>query len=1019
MREFNVIGESNNSTVVSEYNRIERKSESYQSEDALEQELISSLCDQSYEYLAFSSEEELIHNLRIKLEQLNNYKFSDQDWEKIFTQRIANTNFGIAEKTNVIQKDYKIDFTDENGESLNIYLLDKKNIHKNSLQVINQYEVEGTYKNRYDVTILVNGLPLVHIELKRRGVELQQAYNQIERYKRDSFWAGSGLFEYVQLFVISNGTYTKYYSNSSRETHVNSKYGKRNNTFEFTSFWADAKNNPIYDLVDFTKTFLTKHTLLNVICKYCIFTSDEKLMVMRPYQIVACECIINRVEMASNYKMQGKTEAGGFIWHTTGSGKTLTSFKTAVLCSERENISKVIFVVDRKDLDYQTMKEYDKFEKNSANSNSSTKVLTKQLEDPSARIIITTIQKLSNFVGSNHKHPIYDQDVVMIFDECHRSQFGDMHKVIVKNFKKYYLFGFTGTPIFPINHVGGKSFKTTEQIFGDCLHQYTLKDAINDKNVLKFKVDFIKTVDTKADISDKEVAAINTKGVLEHEDNIRNIVEYILEHYAAKTKSSSTYVHSRIDNVERVAKSKQRKDGKKISTNVSGFNSMFACSGIEMVKKYYEEFKNHDHNLKIATIFSYSANEAVDDVGGITDENNENTNNLDKSSRDFLENAIKDYNEMFGTSYDTSSDKFQNYYKDVSMRMKNKEIDILIVSDMFLTGFDAPTLNTLWVDKNLKYHGLIQAFSRTNRILNSVKTHGNIVCFRNLEEEMNEAVSLFSDSNSSGIILMKTYEEYYNGYAEDGILHKGYTDLINELREFGLDQRIESEAEQKKFVKIYSQIIKLRNILGSFDQFENDTLISKRDIQDYQSMYIEINNEFKKLKTSDKEDIYDDVVFEIELIKQVQVNIDYILELISKYCENNKQDKEIRADVMRAVNSSISLRNKRDLIEDFIDSITPSMDVHKSFENYINEEKTKELNVIIQEEKLNPEETEKFIGQAFKSGALETYGTGIVKIMPAVSRFAVEKENANKKQIVIGKLLNFFDRFYDISNDGM
>lgn len=1020
MENYNVISENNNSTVVGEYKRLERKSESYQSEDMLEKDLISSLCDQSYDYLAFSSEEELINNLRVKLEELNSYKFSDSDWKKFFSERISNTNYTVRDKTEIIQKNYKIDFVDERGEHLNIYLLDKKNVHKNSMQVTNQYEIDGNYKNRYDVTILVNGLPLVHIELKRRGIELKQAYNQIERYKRDSFWAGCGLFDYVQLFVISNGTYTKYYSNTSRDKHVNNSYGKKSNTFEFTCFWADAKNNPIYDLVDFTKTFLTKHTLLNVICKYCVFTSDRELMVMRPYQIVACERILNTVELASNYKKQGSIDAGGFIWHTTGSGKTLTSFKTAILCSERDNVSKVIFVVDRKDLDYQTMKEYDKFQKDSANSNSSTKVLTTQLENPSVNIIITTIQKLSNFVGQNPKHSIYDKDVVLIFDECHRSQFGDMHKKITKSFKKYYMFGFTGTPIFPTNYIGGNSFKTTEQLFGKCLHQYTIKDAIVDKNVLKFKVDFIKTLDIKDDIKDKEVNAIDTKSALNHPTRINNIVEYIIENYASKTKNKESYVHKQIENVACVARNKKGEGGKNISKTVSGFNSMFACSSIDTVKMYYEEFKKHDHNLKIATIYSYGVNEDVSDNGDMYDENNESIGNLDKPSRDFLDLAIKDYNDMFGTSYDTSSEKFQNYYRDVSMRMKNREIDILIVANMFLTGFDAPTLNTLWVDKNLKYHGLIQAFSRTNRILNSVKTHGNIVCFRNLEDEMNNAVGLFSDSNSCGIILIKTYEEYYYGYKDEDTVFKGYAEFVRELKEkYPLGIRIESETEQKDFVRLFSQILKVRNILNSFDQFKDDTLMSDREVSDYQGMYVEINAEFKKLRESDKEDIFDDVVFEMELVKQVQVNIDYILELIAKYCMDNMSDKEIVADIMSSINSSMELRNKKDLIQAFIDSLTPTSNVYDEFETYMNEQKLKELDTIIKEENLKEKETYSFIKEAFKRGELETFGTGITSIMPPVSRFSKGNESALKKNTVISKLLDFFERFYNISSDEM
>ncbi|HPF83739.1 MAG TPA: HsdR family type I site-specific deoxyribonuclease, partial [Bacilli bacterium] len=609
-------------------------------------------------------------------------------------------------------------------------------------------------------TVLVNGFPMIHIELKRRGIDIREAFNQINRYQRDSFWAGSGLYEYIQIFVISNGTYTKYYSNTTRDLHLKTSSKKAANTFEFTSYWADQHNNAIIDLIDFTKTFFAKHTILNILSKYCIFTSDETLLVMRPYQIVAAEKIINKIEIAHNYKFFGSIKAGGYVWHTTGSGKTLTSFKASQIASKLDYIDKVIFVVDRKDLDYQTMKEYDKFKKGAANSNISTKVLEEQLRDTDSKIIITTIQKLDNFIKKNPNHEVFEKQVVFIFDECHRSQFGDMHKNIIKKFNKYYIFGFTGTPIFGANCKTTKGImQTTEQVFGDKLHVYTIVNAINDKNVLPFRYEYIKTIKMGDNINDEKVNAIDTEKVLASPERIGLVTNYIIDHFSTKTKTNESYVHNALNNVIEVAKNNKTKEDKS-KRNINGFNSIFAVSSIEMAKKYYESFKNNPtHNLKVALIYSFGANDEV--VDWVEDENSESTENLSKSDRDFLDVAIKDYNKVYGTSYDTSSDKFQNYYKDVSLRMKNKEIDILIVANMFLTGFDATTLNTLWVDKNLKYHGLIQAFSRTNRILNSVKTYGNIVCFRNLEKELNEALALFGDSNASSIVLLKTYEEYY------------------------------------------------------------------------------------------------------------------------------------------------------------------------------------------------------------------------------------------------------------------
>ena len=719
MSTYNIVASTDESTVVAEYSPPYKTKAEYQSEADLEREFIKLLSGQGYEFLAIRNEAVLIDNLRRQLETLNGITFSNDEWEWFFNECIASTNEGIVEKTRKIQDDYVQILKRDDGSTKNVYLLDKKNIHNNRLQVINQYEESGgPHDTRYDVSILVNGLPLVHIELKRRGVAIREAFNQIKRYQRDSFWATSGLYEYVQIFVISNGTNTKYYSNTTRDAHIKEKAEgerrkskKTSNSFEFTSYWADANNKVIADLVDFTKTFFAKHTLLNVLTRYCVFTSEELLLVMRPYQIVATEQIMRRIVVSTNYKKIGTTDAGGYIWHTTGSGKTLTSFKTAQLATGLETVDKVLFVVDRKDLDYQTMKEYDRFEKGAANGSKSTKQLEKNLNDPNVRIIITTIQKLDVFISKNKTHNIYMKHIVIIFDECHRSQFGEMHQKIIKAFRNYHIFGFTGTPIFAVNAgTGGNPLlRTTPQAFGDKLHTYTIVDAINDGNVLPFRIDFINTIKQKEDIKDKSVRAIDVEKALSAPERVREIVRYIIEHFDQKTQRNSFYSLK--------------------GQRVAGFNSIFAVSSIPMAMKYYEEFKaqlaEKNKSLRIAIIFSYSANED-DPEDALPDEEFEN-DKLDKSSRDFLEAAIVDYNTAFSTNFDTSSDKFQNYYKDLSQRVKNREIDLLIVVNMFLTGFDATTLNTLWVDKNLKQHGLIQAYSRTNRILNSVKTYGNIV----------------------------------------------------------------------------------------------------------------------------------------------------------------------------------------------------------------------------------------------------------------------------------------------------
>ncbi|MCD8563421.1 MAG: type I restriction endonuclease subunit R [Candidatus Pacebacteria bacterium] len=1007
---YNLVAENTQSTVVAEYVSDVKRVSQYQSEDALEKAFIQQLESQAYEYLNITSENDLILNLRKQLEKLNSYTFSDTEWERFFTSELANPNQSIEEKTATIQEDSTKILNKDDGTFKNIDLIDKKNIHNNSLQVINQYTTEdGQRSNRYDVTVLVNGLPLIHIELKRRGVAIQEAFNQINRYQRESFWASSGLFEYVQLFVISNGTHTKYYSNTTRSQHIKeaqegskNKGKKTSNSFEFTSWWADATNRPITDLMDFAKTFFAKHAILNILTKYCVFTTDRLLLVMRPYQIVATERILNRIEVSTNYKKLGTTEAGGYIWHTTGSGKTLTSFKTAQLASKLSYVDKVLFVVDRKDLDYQTMKEYDKFEKGAANSNTSTSVLKKQLEDSNSRIIITTIQKLDRFIAKNSGHTIFDGHIVIIFDECHRSQFGEMHAGIVKAFKNYHLFGFTGTPIFSKNaSAGGRpDFKTTEQAFGEKLHTYTIVDAISDKNVLPFKVDYVSTVREAENIEDAKVKDIDREAVLSAPERLENIVRYIREHFDQKTKRNSFY------------KIQDRR--------LAGFNSIFAVSSIDVAKKYYLEFKKQladepsDKKLKVATIFSFGVND--EDADGMIDENSEDTSGLDVSSRDFLESAIKDYNKMFGTSYDTSSDKFQNYYKDVSEKVKKREIDILIVVNMFLTGFDATTLNTLWVDKNLRLHGLLQAYSRTNRILNSVKTFGNIVCFRNLEKATNEAIALFGDKEAGGIVLLKAYEDYYNGYKDGDKEIRGYKSLVDELLEkFPVGERIVGEQNQKDFIKLYGAILRVKNILTTFDEFTGNEILSPRDVQDYHSMYIDLYNEFRKTDDSEKENINDDIVFEMELIKQVEINIDYVLGLIKKYHEDHVLNKELLVDINKAIDSSVELRNKKDLINQFITSLDVHSIVDEDWQKFVEEKKVQELEQIIETENLDPEATYKFIQNAFRDGNVPTTGTAISKVLPPVSRFSPTGERSQKRESVLNKLTKFFERFFDIS----
>ena len=984
-------------TVVSEFEATKRKVKSFESESELEQAFIELLQDQAYEYLAITDETALILNLKVQLEMLNKVTFSDTEWERFFIESISSEKDGIVEKTKRFQEDHIRVLKRDNGESKNIYLIDKQYIHNNSLQVLNQYEVVGARQNRYDVTVLVNGLPLVHVELKRRGMDIREAFNQINRYQRDSFWAESGLFEYIQIFVISNGTYTKYYSNTVRNQHIAEKNGatrvkKTSNSYEFTSWWADANNKQIYDLMAFGKTFFAKHSLLNILTKYCVFTSDQMLLAMRPYQIVATERVLQKIVMSENQKTLGTIEAGGYVWHTTGSGKTLTSFKTAQLACQMPAIDKVLFVVDRKDLDYQTMKEYDRFEKGAANSNVSTNVLKKQLEDSNAKIIITTIQKLSKFIAQNPKHRIHEKRVVLIFDECHRSQFGEMHTAIKKAFSNYNLFGFTGTPIFASNSSSGNSalLRTTEQAFGVKLHTYTIVDAITDKNVLPFRVDYVNTIKLPKELVDREVSAIDTEKALLAPERITKISEYVLEHFSQKTRRNDTYTLK--------------------NRRVAGFNSLMATASIEAAKRYYAAFKHlqanrpSDSRLKVGIIYSYAQNE--DEPDGLLPDEEFEANNLDASSRDFLEAAIKDYNEMFATNWDTSADSFQSYYKDLAGRIKNREIDLVIVVNMFLTGFDATTLNTLWVDKNLRLHGLLQAFSRTNRILNSVKTYGNIVCFRDLEKATNESILLFGNKDAGGIVLLKPYREYYDEYSS----------LVSELTlRFSPGEFPVSETEQREFINLYNKILRLRNILASFDDFVGNEILPPAKFQDYQSTYLLLYEKFRQLENADRESIIEDLVFEIELVKQVEINVDYILILIKGLQgASPSEDKEIKAKINKTVLSSFTLRSKKDLIERFVESINVNTNVESHWRAFIDAQKKVELSEIIAAENLDAAATEEFISKAFADGELKTAGTAIIKLLPARNMFSPSFEHALQKAYVIDKLKAFFERFSNL-----
>ncbi|MBQ7111129.1 MAG: type I restriction endonuclease subunit R [Thermoguttaceae bacterium] len=1023
-----LVAENPESTVVAEYEPLERDPTSYQSEAELEEEFIAILESQGYERLRLKNEAELVANLRRRLEALNDVAFTDAEWERLFKQ-IANPAQGVEEKTAILQENHVLTLQRDDGSFKNIALIDKTCVCNNFLQVVNQYAVDsGVAKNRYDVTILVNGLPLVCVELKRRGVAIKEAFNQIDRYCRDSFWAGRRLFEFVQIFVISNGTHTKYYSNTTRQRRVkeSERSGKRSGrrssaSFEFTSWWADARNRPIGDLVDFARTFFAKRTILNVLTRFCVFTSERVLLAMRPYQIVATERILQRMRVAYEHKLLGKTDAGGYVWHTTGSGKTLTSFKTAQLASKLDFVDKTLFVVDRKDLDHQTMEEYDRFQKGAAKATNSASDLGRKLADPEARIIVTTIQKLALFVAKNPRSAATSQNVAFVFDECHRSQFGEMRAKIAKAFRNHWIFGFTGTPIFTQNAVSskvakdfratGKPIRTTEEAFGERLHAYTIVDAIRDQNVLPFRVDYVRTMKAAEEIESKEVVGIDRESALLAPERIEKVVAYVLENFDRHTKRNVSY------------KLKDRR--------LTGFNSIFATASVPAAIRYYEEFKRQiallpsDKRLKIATIFSCAPNEdadsAVETSGLLGEENSDSAEGLDKTSREALDAAIADYNATFNANFN-SGEGFANYYKNLSQRVKEREVDLLIVVNMFLTGFDATTLNTLWVDKNLRYHGLLQAFSRTNRILNSVKTFGNVVCFRDLEQATNDCLALFGDSETSvgRVAKLGRFEDYYFGQGDPK--NPGYVEAVERLREeFPLDQPLEGESAQKEFIALYGVILKLRNILQAFDEFAKEPeQLSERDFQDYQSRYFDLYERFRGRsgKRSGLENVEDDIVFELELAKQIEVTVDYILELIRRLHNGAEDAAGVKVAIRKAMDASVDLRDKRELIEDFIADLNPNADFDESWRTFVTKRCDDELSQIVAEERLDRAKTLNFVRNAFRDGYVEESGTGLAELLPRTSRFARRDAStstlAEKKESVFDKLSTFLRRFRDI-----
>ncbi len=1010
--------ESKNFIVLDKYEKILQVNEPYQSEYALESEFIKDLQNQGYEYINIKTQKELFDNLKTQIEALNSVKFSDDEWKRLLEEYLDKPGDGIIEKTRKIQDDYIYDFVFDDGHIQNIYLIDKKDILRNKLQVIRQFEQSGSELNRYDVTILVNGLPLVHIELKKRGVALKEAFNQIHRYSKESFNSNHSLFKYIQIFVISNGTDTRYFANTTK---------RDKNSYDFTANWAMADNTPIKDLKDFTATFFQKNTILNILTKYCVFDVNNTLLILRPYQIAAVERILWKIQSSYNAKNWSKITSGGYIWHTTGSGKTLTSFKAARLATKLDFIDKVLFVVDRKDLDYQTLKEYQRFSPDSVNGSINTAGLKKNLLKDDNKIVVTTIQKLNNLIKSEKDLPIYNKQVVFIFDEAHRSQFGQTQKNIRKRFKKYYQFGFTGTPIFSQNALGSE---TTASVFGVQLHSYVITDAIRDEKVLKFKVDYndvrAKFKHFESEVDEKKISSYETKQALLHPERIKEITEYILKHFNQKTHRFG---------------------------NNKGFNAIFAVSSVEAAKLYYESFKNlqkdKENCLKVATIFSFAQNEEQNAIGEIADEDFE-PSALNSSAKEFLKQAIDDYNKMFKTSFGLDSKSFQNYYKDLAKRVRDREVDLLIVVGMFLTGFDAPTLNTLFVDKNLRYHGLLQAYSRTNRIYDSTKPFGNIVTFRDLEQATIDAITLFGDKYTKNVILEKSFKEYMQGFDKK----EGFIEVIQKLKEkFPDPSKIEKESDKKEFVKLFGKYLKLENILQNFDEFValkelqkvdlNDKeaiekfkqenylsdeefdelkdieLLPVRLVQDYKSTYNDIR-EWIRVKEKVKEDEnieWDDVVFEVDLLKSQEINLDFILELIFNQHKKYDNKEDLIEEIKRVIRSSIGHRAKESLIVEFInktnlDEILDKPSILEAFYTFAKKEQAKEMQELIEDEKLNEVATKRYIEISLKRGYATKNGTGLNEIMPKMS--PLNPKYLEIKNKIFNKISSFVEKFREV-----
>jgi type I restriction enzyme R subunit len=1023
--EYKTIAESNNFIVLDKYNKEWKVAESYQSEADLERELIQDLVNQGYEFLpALNNPEAMLANVRVQLQALNSVEFLEGEWKRFVETYLDKPSDTIVDKTRKIHDDYIHDFVFDDGRIKNIYLVDKKNIARNKVQVIKQFEQTGSHANRYDVTILVNGLPLVQIELKKRGVAIREAFNQVHRYSKESFNSEHSLFKYLQLFVISNGTDTRYFANTT---------ARNKNSFDFTMNWAKADNSLIKDLKDFTATFFQKHTLLNVLLHYSVFDVSNTLLVMRPYQIAATERILWKIKSSFEAKNWSKPESGGFIWHTTGSGKTLTSFKAARLATELDFIDKVFFVVDRKDLDYQTMKEYQRFSPDSVNGSDSTAGLKANLDKDDNKIIVTTIQKLNNLMKSEVDLPIYHKQVVFIFDECHRSQFGEAQKNLKKKFKKFYQFGFTGTPIFPQNALGAE---TTASVFGRELHSYVITDAIRDEKVLKFKVDYndvrpkFKDIETEQD--EKKLSALENKQALLHPERIREISQYILNNFRQKTH--------------------------RLQTNANGFNAMFAVSSVDAAKLYYESLnqlqKDSDKPLKIATIFSFAANEEQDAIGEIADESFE-VSAMNSSAKEFLSAAIADYNAFFKTNFSVDSNGFQNYYRDLAKRVKAKEIDLLIVVGMFLTGFDAPTLNTLFVDKNLRYHGLMQAYSRTNRIYNATKTFGNIVTFRDLEQATIDAITLFGDNNTKNVVLEKSYKEYMEGFNDivTGEARRGFMDIVNELEQrFPDPSAIEKESDKKAFAKLFGEYLRVENILQNYDEFaslkalqnvdltdaeaveafknehylDDDKLAelqtirlpAERKVQDYRSTYNDIRDWQRRQKSAEEKDQstidWDDVEFEVDLLKSQEINLDYILELIFEHNKKHKSKSDLVDEVRRVIRASLGNRAKESLVVDFInqtnlDQIDNKASIIEAFFTFAQAEQQKEAEALIAAESLNAEEAKRYITTSLKREYASDAGTELNAILPKMS--PLNPQYLTKKQSVFQKIAAFVEKF--------